>query len=86
MDTVRNTRKASFDDLYKQADEAVSEILFSGVTTMEAKSGYGLDFDSEIKMLEVINALNETTDMTLVSTFMGRMQFLRNMREGLMLL
>lgn len=71
LDTVRNTRKASFDDLYKQADEAVSEILFSGVTTMEAKSGYGLDFDSEIKMLEVINALNETTDMTLVSTFMG---------------
>ena len=71
LDTVRNTRRASFDDLYKQADEAVSEILYSGVTTMEAKSGYGLDFDSEIKMLEVISALNETTKMTLVPTFMG---------------
>jgi len=71
LDTVKNTRKASFDDLYKQADEAVTEILYSGVTTMEAKSGYGLDFDSEIKMLEVINALDETTDMTLVPTFMG---------------
>ena len=71
LDTVRNTRRASFDDLYKQADEAVAEILYSGVTTMEAKSGYGLDFDSEIKMLEVISALNETTKMSLVATFMG---------------
>ncbi|MBK5254054.1 MAG: imidazolonepropionase [Peptostreptococcaceae bacterium] len=71
LDTVRHTREASAKELYIQAEEAITEIMCSGVTTMEAKSGYGLDFDNEIKMLNVIKELNEKTKMTLVPTFMG---------------
>lgn len=71
LDTVRQTRKASAEELYIQAEEAITEIMFSGVTTMEAKSGYGLDFDNEIKMLNVIKDLNENTKMSIIPTFMG---------------
>ena len=57
-----------------------------GVTTCEAKSSYGLDFETEVKMLEVLKKLNEDHPMDVVSTFMGsprnsgRIQ--RNRRQG----
>lgn len=71
LDTVRKTRAASFEDLYEKTESFLDEMMGFGVTTCEAKSGYGLDFDTEIKMLEVLKKLNEDHPMDIVSTFMG---------------
>ena len=68
--TVRATRKASFDELYDKAEKTVYEFLKCGVTTLEAKSGYGLNKEDELKQLRVVQKLNENTPMDLISTFM----------------
>lgn len=71
LDTVRKTREASFEELYQKTEGFLDEMMGLGVTTCEAKSGYGLDFDTEVKMLEVLKKLNEDHPMDIVSTFMG---------------
>lgn len=71
LDTVRKTRDAGFDELYKKSEGFLDEMLSLGITTCEAKSGYGLDLANELKMLEVIKALNEKHPMDVVPTFMG---------------
>lgn len=70
-DTVRNTRNASFEELYRRSMEFLDEMMSLGVTTCEAKSGYGLDLENEMKQLLVAKKLNETHKMNIVSTFMG---------------
>lgn len=70
--TINATRKASFDDLYNQAKKSMDTMLSYGVTTVEGKSGYGVeDFDTELRQLEVAKKLNEDHHIDLVSTFMG---------------
>jgi imidazolonepropionase len=69
--TVRLTRAASEDELLAQARHRVAQILRCGTTTMEAKSGYGLTTNDELKMLRVIRRLHETTALELVPTFLG---------------
>ena len=71
LDTVKKTREATFDELYSKTEGFLDEMMGLGVTTCEAKSGYGLDFDTEVKMLEVLKKLNEDHPMDIVSTFMG---------------
>jgi imidazolonepropionase len=69
--SVRLTRAASEDELLEQARHRVAQILGCGTTTMEAKSGYGLTTNDELKILHVIRRLNETTALELVPTFLG---------------
>jgi len=71
LDTVRKTREASFEELYDKSTAFLDEMMSMGVTTCEAKSGYGLDMENEMKMLEVIKALGENHAMDVVPTFMG---------------
>ena len=71
LDTVRKTREATEQDLIYKTGKFVDEMMAHGVTTCEAKSGYGLDFDNEIKILSVIKAVNERHPMDIVATFMG---------------
>lgn len=71
LDTVRKTREASEEELYDKSRAFLDEMLGFGVTTCEAKSGYGLDVDSELKMLEVIRQLDDKHKMDVASTFMG---------------
>ena len=71
LDTVRKTRAASFEELYDKTEGFLDEMMGMGVTTCEAKSGYGLDLDTEVKMLEVLKKLNQDHPMDIVSTFMG---------------
>ncbi len=71
LDTVRKTRAASFEELYQKTEGFLDEMMGFGVTTCEAKSGYGLDFDTEVKMLEVLKKLNQDHPMDIVATFMG---------------
>lgn len=70
MDTVRKTREASFEELYDKTEKFLDEMMSLGVTTCEAKSGYGLELETEVKMLEVLKKLNEKHEMDIVSTFM----------------
>ena len=69
--TVAATRKASKDELRAGARASLDRMLVLGTTTVEAKSGYGLDLPTEIKMLEVIRELNEWGPGTIIPTFMG---------------
>lgn len=71
LDTVRKTRDASEEELYEKSAAFLDEMLGFGITTCEAKSGYGLTKESELKMLRVINALKEKHTMDVVPTFMG---------------
>ncbi|MBR5229814.1 MAG: imidazolonepropionase [Firmicutes bacterium] len=70
MDTVRKTREASFEELYEKTEGFLDEMMGLGVTTCEAKSGYGIDLETEVKLLEVLKKLNEDHPMDIVSTFM----------------
>ncbi|MBN2300404.1 MAG: imidazolonepropionase [Acholeplasmataceae bacterium] len=71
LDTVDKTRKASFEHLYKMAYQALDEMMLYGVTTVEAKSGYGLNIETEVKQLEVVKKLYQHHPIHLVSTYMG---------------
>lgn len=71
LSTVRNTREA---DLYKLSEETKKRLdlmLLHGTTTIESKSGYGLNFEDEIKMLNVNKKLNSEHPIDIVSTYLG---------------
>jgi imidazolonepropionase len=71
LSTVEATRKANFDELYHQAEKSLNEMLLFGVTSLEAKSGYGLDLETEIKTLKVLKALNEVHPVEIYITYLG---------------
>ena len=71
LSTVRATRSAGQGALEDKARLALDEMLSFGTTTCEAKSGYGLDLDTELKQLRAIRALNESHPVDLVPTFLG---------------
>ena len=71
LSTVRKTRAASEEQLLEQAQRHAQWFLRCGTTTMEAKSGYGLSLQDELKILRVIRRLNETTAIEFVPTFLG---------------
>lgn len=71
IDTVRKTREAQQSELYIKSAAFLDEMLGMGVTTCEAKSGYGLNSECELKMLNVIKDLNSRHYMDVVATFMG---------------
>ncbi|MEI8191765.1 MAG: imidazolonepropionase, partial [candidate division NC10 bacterium] len=69
--TVAATRQASKAELTFAARRSLNRMLPLGTTTVEAKSGYGLDLETELKMLEVIQGLNQDDPISVVPTFMG---------------
>lgn len=69
--TVQATREMSSEKLYKKAKRRLDQFLEQGVTTIEAKSGYGLNLMDEIKLLEVANSLNKNHPIDIISTFLG---------------
>lgn len=69
--TTRMTREATEDELVEQSTRRLDSFLKHGVTTVEGKSGYGLDLETELKQLRAAKRLNETHPIDLVSTFMG---------------
>ncbi|MCP4010110.1 MAG: imidazolonepropionase [Proteobacteria bacterium] len=69
--TVVQTREACQQALYAQADSRLSGLMNEGVTTLEIKSGYGLDSDNEIKMLKVADQLAKTRQIRIQKTFLG---------------
>jgi imidazolonepropionase len=69
--TVLTTRRASEEQLLVESARRVSELIAGGVTTMESKSGYGLDKASELKLLRVSRELGRRMPLTVKTTFMG---------------
>lgn len=71
INTVKATRAATPADLLASARKRLDAMLSFGVTTVEGKSGYGLDDETEIKQLEVMRQLNQEHPVDIVSTFLG---------------
>jgi len=69
--TMQATRKASFENLYEKGKSVLQQMLHLGVTTVEGKSGYGLDLENEIKLLTVMQKLQQNQPVSLVMTYLG---------------
>jgi len=69
--TVRATRNASLNDLVKAGKHYAEWFLRGGTTTVEAKSGYGLTLEDELKILRAIKQLDQETSLNYVPTFLG---------------
>ncbi|OQP15373.1 imidazolonepropionase [Geobacillus zalihae] len=69
--TTKATREASEEMLYEESKRRLDQFLLHGVTTVEAKSGYGLSLEHEIKQLNVAKRLDDTHPVDIVSTFLG---------------
>ncbi|CAL7896348.1 imidazolonepropionase [Fusobacterium necrophorum] len=71
LSTLKATREASLEELIEKTKKSLRYMLELGVTTVEAKSGYGLSLEQEIKQLEATKLLNHLQPISLVSTFMA---------------
>jgi imidazolonepropionase len=71
LSTVAATRAATEDDLVEQSRARLKEMVACGTTTCEVKSGYGLDVESELKLLRAIRRLHREGPIDLVATFLG---------------
>jgi imidazolonepropionase len=71
LNSVRAVRSCSSEQLIQITLRRMDQFLEYGTTTLEAKSGYGLDLQNEVKMLEVIRELQQMTPLELVPTFLG---------------
>ena len=69
--TVNAVRNSSFEELVKAVMPRIQNFISQGVTTIEIKSGYGLDFENEIKILKVITHLKQVFPIDIVTTFLG---------------
>jgi imidazolonepropionase len=79
--TVRKTRAASEEELLALAQKRAGWFLRCGTTTMEAKSGYGLSLEEELKILRVVRRLNETSAIDFIPTFLGAHAFPEEARD-----
>ncbi len=83
--TVNATRNATSEELFEKAWKSLDVMLSYGVTTIEAKSGYGLNLETELKQLNVAKELNEFHPIDIVRTYMGAhtipKEYLNNQKE-----
>lgn len=71
ISTVRATRAATADELFESARPRLQALMADGVTTVEIKSGYGLDLENELKMLRVARRLGRELPVRVVTTLLG---------------
>lgn len=85
LSTVESTRKATKKELFNESKKRLDTMLLHGTTTIESKSGYGLNFQDEVKILEVNKLLNDNHPIDVVSTYLGAHAVppeFKNDREG----
>ncbi len=82
LSTVEATRKASFDELFSLGKRRLDRMLSKGVTTLEAKSGYGLSLQDEVKILRVMKTLQESHPIEVVPTFLGAHTIPREFKDA----
>lgn len=73
--SIAGVREASEQELFELSRKRIERIIANGTTTLEAKTGYGLSTDSELKMLRVIERLQRELPIDIVPTFMGAHEF-----------
>ena len=71
ISTVKAVRESSFDELVEIVKPRIDYFIAQGITTLEIKSGYGLSFYDEIKLLQVIQHLNKIYPIDIIATFLG---------------
>ncbi|CDI50506.1 imidazolonepropionase [Clostridium tetani] len=71
VNSVRGTREATEDELYESGKKRLDSMIHFGVTTVEGKSGYGLDCETELKQLRVMDRLQKDHPIDICKTFMG---------------
>ncbi len=71
VNTVKSTREASLDELIAFGKERLDSMFQFGVTTVEGKSGYGLDYNTEMKQLKAMDELDKNHPVDIVKTFLG---------------
>lgn len=82
LSTVEATRKASLEELLSLGKKRLDRMLSKGVTTIEAKSGYGLSLKDEMKILKVMRELKEAHPVGIVPTFLGAHTIPREFRNN----
>jgi imidazolonepropionase len=82
LSTVKATRAASEEELLVSATRRLENLLAEGVTTVEIKSGYGLDVETELKMLKVARELGKRLPVEVATTFLGAHAFPPDYREN----
>jgi len=75
LSTVKAVRESSFEDLVKLLKHRIENFIQQGVTTLEIKSGYGLSYYDEIKLLQVINFFKNNATIDIIPTFLGAHTF-----------
>ena len=80
--TVQAVRKSTFEELINLIKPRVDYFISQGITTLEIKSGYGLNFGNEIKLLKVINHLNEIYPIDIIPTFLGAHTFPNELKDN----
>ena len=73
--SIESLRKSSLEELVEKCLKDLKNIINTGTTTIEAKSGYGLSVEDELKSLEVIKELNKISEIDIIPTFMGAHDF-----------
>lgn len=80
--TVSATRQKSVVELVELIKPRINEFISQGVTTLEIKSGYGLDFENEIKILHAIQIINEIYPIDIIPTFLGAHTYPKEYKEN----
>ncbi len=81
LSTVRATREATEEQLVRSAARRLESLLAEGVTTIEVKSGYGLDVETELKMLRTARQLGQSYPVDIVTSYLGAHTFPAEYRE-----
>ena len=85
VNSAKKLQQTSEEDLYKQSEVRLKEVIRLGTGALEIKSGYGLTVDAELKMLRVIKRLKENYNIPIKATFLGAHAFptkYKNNKEG----
>ncbi|MCX7611859.1 MAG: imidazolonepropionase [Ignavibacterium sp.] len=75
LKTVNSVKKTSIVELFELMEKRIKEFISQGITSIEIKSGYGLDFNNEIKLLHAIKLIDESYPIDVISTFLGAHTF-----------
>ena len=81
LSTVEKTRKASKEELFQTAKKHLNRMIEYGTTTVEIKSGYGLNFEDEKKILEVASELQEKLPIDIIKTYLGAHTVPKNIKR-----
>ncbi len=82
LSTVKAVRESSFEELVRIVSPRIRYFISQGITTLEIKSGYGLDLENELKLLHLINYMNEIYSVDIIPTFLGAHTIPAEFREN----